>query len=105
MFTIKSLSQRIFRKDRPVQAIICKDGFKISVQAGEGIYSSPRGPSTLYSAVELGYPNQSIPAFAEWQESGPDDNTDTVWGYVPITLVVELLNSHGGESENTASEG
>lgn len=38
----------------------CADGYTISIQAGEGLYSRPRSVllSGMYSAVELGFPNQ-----------------------------------------------
>ena len=73
----------------------CADGFTVSVQAGWGIYSSPRCDADAYSAVELGYPSEvdhDILAYAE----SPEYPTDTVYGHVPVEVVDRMLEKHGG---------
>lgn len=99
MFTVESLRKRIYRKSRyeNVRRITCKDGFSVSIQASEGHYCSPRDSYPDWTTVEMGFPSQAIPEFLEWSESGDADETQTVWGYVPIEKIVALLNSHGGE--------
>lgn len=76
--------------------IECKDGYKISMQASDGHYCSPRKnlKDGMYHKVELGYPNQFdelIDVYAE--EKG---SIDTVYGYVPIEVVEALIAKHGG---------
>ena len=74
----------------------CKDGFTISVQAGTFYYSCPKFDGAIpYETVELGYPSspdELIMAYAE----NPDEPCDTVYGYVPVDIVCQLVEKHGG---------
>lgn len=79
--------------------VFCKDGFSISIQASRGHYCEPRetfeGP---YEKVELGYPNKFDPMIANYAEEGDDTRlfTRSVYPYVPIEVVDNLLEKHGG---------
>ena len=74
----------------------CKDGFSISIQAGSSLYCRPRQDWLYeYDSVELGYPSDPDDLIAEYAED-PDDLTGTVYGYVPVELVDQLLEKHGG---------
>lgn len=79
--------------------IICADGFSISVQASQSSYSSPREdyPGCKYELVECGYPS-SDPGepLRGYQESLNSDPTMDVYPYVPVEVVKELINDHGG---------
>lgn len=80
--------------------ITCRDGFSLSVQATHGAYCSPRQNIGPWSSVEVGFPSaepELIMSYAE-QEETP---TTTVYGYVPIELVEELIALHGGPDEET----
>jgi hypothetical protein len=75
---------------------ICKDGFSISIQAGSGLYCHPRQDWMYeYDMVELGYPSNPDDLIAEYAED-PDDLTGTVYAYVPVEVVDQLLEKHGG---------
>jgi len=89
----------------------CPDGFNVSVQASSTHYSSPRRDDGPYSKVECGYPSAPMPTLYQWSEVRYDYDdeaeegsrhsdgaqvTDTVWPYVPITAVAEVIASHGG---------
>jgi hypothetical protein len=74
----------------------CASGFSISIQAGKGKYSTPRAPSELYEAVELGYPSMPISEILPWAEGIVEDPTSTVYMYVPAQVVLDLIKSHGG---------
>ena len=74
---------------------ICADGFTVSIQAHDGAYCSPSNDFGPYSAVEVGYPNQTDPLLLPYAED-PSRPTDTVYGYVPSTVVLEVFESHGG---------
>ena len=83
--------------------IICSDGFEMSVQVGFSIYSTPKKVAKRYSAVESGYPSEPeelIKEWAEWisfsEEDGEPDYTDTVYPYVPVKIVNQVLKKHGG---------
>jgi len=83
--------------------IVCSDGFKMSVQVGSSLYSTPKKVAKRYSAVEIGFPSEHEPLieeFAEtfYKEDGEDvtDYTDTVYPYVPVRIVDKVLKKHGG---------
>lgn len=64
--------------------IICENGARISVQAGSNWYSTPRDDFGPYTHVEYCFVANTI---------------DTVYGYVPIKKVVDLINEFGGVAE------
>lgn len=72
----------------------CADGYTVSVQAGWGMYSTPREDADGYKAVELGFPSALDPEIAAYAEV--PDTTDTVFAFVPVELVDKLLEKHGG---------
>ena len=74
----------------------CKDGFEISIQASEFHYCKPRvNGNVIYEEVELGFPNMEDEVIAEYAED-PDELTETVYGYVPVDIVNQLIEKHGG---------
>lgn len=102
--------------------VTCSDGFKVSVIAGGVTYCAPRpvlcmchygnpdmtipmpdctahdypGP---YAEVEVGFPSVQPEPWAEWREHAedPDKPTETVYCYVPVQMVRDLIAAHGGE--------
>jgi len=77
--------------------IVCFDGFSMSVKASEYSYCAPRNNFGPWSEVEVGFPSAEskfLMPYAE-DESCP---TDTVYGYVPLSVVVEVIIEHGGLS-------
>jgi hypothetical protein len=76
--------------------VVCKDGTKISVQASSYHYCSPRIDVGPYTEVECGYPtavpNDRMLSYAE----DSDKPLETVYGWVPISLVWEFILDHGG---------
>lgn len=79
----------------PCSKIVCADGFAVSVQASASHYCTPRDNDGPYTEVELGYPSEPVEAWMEYAED-PDRPKDTVYGYIPIELVVRGLDQHGG---------
>lgn len=90
--------------------LVCKDGFSMSVIAGYGTYSTPywadkevdsnyTGP---YTHVEVGFPTEKPEPWDKWREFVDDAQfpTTTVYGHVPVELVRELVNLHGGLDEH-----
>ena len=76
--------------------ILCKDGFTISVQASEYHYCTPRiNGAVKYETVELGFPNIEDSLIIDYAEER-EKPTDTVYGYVPVRIVNELVEKHGG---------
>jgi hypothetical protein len=81
--------------------VVCKDGFRMSVQAGPGNYCKPR-PSyeedkkfINYTEVEIGFPSEQEDLIMEYCED-PSIPTDTVYGYVPVEVVEQVIRKHGG---------
>ena len=82
-----------YQKVRP--RIVCGDGFSLSVQGGDYLYSLPRTNGWAFSAVEVGYPSEAeeeLKRYADNLESFPD----TIYGYVPIEIVRKIIDKHGG---------
>ena len=104
---MKCLINRHFRMTLPMGGakyfkyprVVCADGFSVSVQGHSSAYCSPREDlAEKYSMVELGYPSQPDELIAEYSEDS-DRPTDTVYGYVPVSVVSELIEKHGGIDE------
>ena len=78
--------------------IVCSDGFEMSVQVGYSLYSEPKKVAKRYSAVEIGYPSEREPLIEKYVESiyEDPDYTDTIYPYVPVKIVNQVLKKHGG---------
>ena len=78
--------------------VICKDGFKMSVQVGQSKYSTPKDDVDSYEEAEVGYPSEEETLLAKYAE---DDTSlcDTVYGFVPCTLIDRVIEKHGGIDE------
>jgi hypothetical protein len=88
----------------------CRDGFSMSVIAGPRLWCHPRpgdmyGPPEdfpgPYNQVEVGYPTEKPEPWEQWEPYQMVGETpeDGVYGYVPVNLVRELVELHGGEVE------
>ena len=85
--------------------IRCADGFTMSVIAGQGAYCQPRpdidsfyrGP---YQSVEVGFPSDKPKPWKRWKQyaEDPSDPTGTVYPFVPVDVVRDLIARHGGEA-------
>ena len=83
---------------RNYMRVMCEDGFSVSIHAGDGKYCCPRNNEGPYIEVELGYPSHSEFMIIPWAEDRHNP-TETVYGYVPSTVVLEMLLKHGGMVE------
>lgn len=79
----------------------CVSGLEISIQASDGHYCTPRvTDAPLYTHVEVGFPPYRIAqlmAFAEDREKP----TETVYGWVPIHIMNDIIDAHGGLIDGT----
>ena len=80
--------------------ISCADGFSLSVQATQAAYCAPRRNEGPWHEVEVGFPS-APPELIAHRAENPDKLTDTVYGYVDINLVEQLIALHGGPDEAT----
>lgn len=85
-------------------AIKLADGETISVQASEIHYCSPRVSGANWESVECGFPSfRPSPALMQYAET-PTDPTKTVYGYVPIEIVLAEIEAHGGVHPDDSKE-
>jgi len=85
--------------------VVCADGFNMSVQAHDGAYCEPRlDAQRKYTLVEIGFPSKEEPLIMPWceDESKP---TETVYGYVPVDVVTNVIVKHGGMVEGEVPPG
>ena len=76
--------------------VICADGFEMSVQASATSYSIPKMTGApIYREVEVGFPSMREEMLIRWAED-PEDPTGTVYGYVPVRVVTNVIAKHGG---------
>jgi hypothetical protein len=76
--------------------ILLGDGCSLSIQASEYHYCTPRSSfATFYTAWEIGFPSKAIPEILEWAED-PEDPTETVYGYVPVDVILDVIKARGG---------
>ena len=115
--------------------VFCKDGYSVSIQASEYHYCEPKysqippkengrwliyndncffgddpreeffSPDYIpYKTVELGYPSEADELINEFAEG--DDYTNTVYAHVPVEVVEQLIEKHGGflETRNVRNQ-
>lgn len=87
----------------PARAILCADGFMVSIQASSSHYCSPRANDGPYSHFELGYPSEPDDLITEYAEDG-ERLTQTVYPMVPLQVVLDLVNRHGGVKPTQTQE-
>ena len=76
--------------------VVCADGFEMSVQAHASAYCLPRMTGApVYREVEVGFPSIEEPMLMKWVEDA-DKPTDTVYGWVPVQVVTDVIAKHGG---------
>ena len=76
-------------------AVVCADGFSMSVQASKGSYCRPKNDTGPYESVEVGYPS-SFDYYLHQYAEDPDNPTGTVYGWVPADTVIMCIDAHGG---------
>jgi len=83
--------------------VVCKDGFKMSVQAGQSLYSEPRDVADHYEEAEVGFPSEEESLIARYADD-EENLCDTVYGYVPCSIIDEVIEKHGGIDESKIKE-
>lgn len=73
------------------EPLILGDGTRLSVQASRGHYCTPReDDADAYTHVEVAA-DGPIPEFGQ-----PEPNSGWLWGWVPASKVLTLLQERGG---------
>lgn len=76
--------------------IICADGTALSVQASIHHYCTPKDNGKYYSEVEVGFPTAKPPDSWRWYSEDWNSPTKTIYPYIPVELVQEYIDLHGG---------
>ena len=72
------------------------NGNKMSVQASGSHYCTPRKDSAgMYSAVEIGFTSQRIELLMPYAED-KSCPTRTVYGWVPTSVLAQVIQESGG---------
>ena len=79
--------------------VVCNDGFKMSVQAGQSLYSEPRDVVNSYEEAEVGFPSTEESLLTTYAED-EENLCGTVYGYVPCSIIDEVIEKHGGIDES-----
>ena len=79
--------------------VVCKDGFKMSVQAGQSLYSEPKDVADHYEEAEIGFPSEEEHLIASYADD-EENLCGTVYGYVPCSVIDEVIEKHGGIDES-----
>lgn len=82
-----------------VPRIRCTDGLVLSVQASWAHYSTPRNDTGPWTHVEVGFPSDTVPELIEYADD-QSEHPHTVYSFVPVTLVNEIIEAHGGPKED-----
>ena len=100
MQSLKNLRNPKRNKNCRLPAIICADGFSVSIQGGFGLYSDPREavPGKRYKELELGFPSKSDSLIQKYMEVYKENHcpTDAVYPFVPVDVIAQLIRKHGG---------
>jgi len=88
--------------------VFFNNGGSRSIQANRNAYCEPRDDQGPYIEMELGYPSRGTKltdSLLEYAERTPNyegedmeifDPYDTVYAYVPVSVIKELINANGG---------
>ena len=80
----------------PIPRIVCKNGFSFSVQAGAGVYCSPRLERGPWKSFEVGYPSRYVPDLMPYLVTEGIPATDSVYADVPESVINKIVQRNGG---------
>lgn len=95
----------IMKKMNRYERIVCADGFSMSVQAHQSAYCTPRrNRASVYESVEVGFPTEREELLMDFCEDVMNP-TATVYGWVPVQTVTNVIVKHGGMVSGTVPPG
>ena len=85
---------------KKLNRLVCFDGFSVSLQGSETNYASPRKDNAIaYSAIEAGFPSHAEELLEPYQEDSELPMGDSVFGWVPMQVIYDIVIKHGGWKE------
>lgn len=97
--TVETLNKMFAKRLKPIlKPVYCVDGANLSVQASREHYCWPRNNEGPYTNVEVAWPSIAPPAmWAKYCVADSEGNPcDSVYANVPVELVAEYVDMHGG---------
>lgn len=76
----------------------------MSVQGNKSAYCAPRDDDGPYRQVEVGFPSESDDLLLPYAENKTEP-TRTVYGWVPKSVVLNVIAKHGGMLSGSLPEG
>jgi hypothetical protein len=85
---------------KTVPLVRCKNGFTMSVQASPSHMCSPKSNVGPWTMVEVAFPSKRVMALAPHREGHCRRTrvplTQSVYPYVPVEVVVQVIEANGG---------
>jgi hypothetical protein len=76
--------------------VVCADGLSFYIQASRLHYCTPQKNEGPYTAIEIGYPSETVKEFIPYSTDSQSDPRHAVYAQVPVELVEAVVNKHGG---------
>lgn len=98
---LKATYQLSFAGEITRPHVICQDGFTMSVQASRSHYCIPREnlPDGNYKTCEVGFPSEEEELLMPYAET-PRKPKKSVYGQVPVEIIDQVIQKHGGFYDN-----
>lgn len=88
----------LYTSGRVCEGLVMNSGLRMSVQASESHYCTPRmdlDSYTEYYEFEVGFPTERVEDFMEYAED-TEHPTGTVYAYVPYEVIQKVIDENGG---------
>ena len=88
------------------QIAITATGIVMSIQGSSFHYCNPKEDSddgSIYTSLEVGFPTAAIQELLDYAED-PESPTATVYGYVPVEVINDVISKNGGIRPATREE-
>ena len=97
MIIDNEIFQTLFKSGEVIEPIRCMNGLIISVQCTSSHRANRREVyvNSEWATCECGFPNRELQELKEYAEV-QEHLLDTVYNYVPVDLVIKILNDNGG---------
>ena len=76
---------------------VFEDGYSVSIQGDTVgvLHCSYSHDHMMFDSMELGFPSEEDDLIASYAED-PENPTETIYAYVPVDVINELIKKHGG---------
>ena len=82
---------KLYIKEIVKERIVCKNGLSFSCQNHFGSYANE-------NHFEIGFPSEKIDLLMPYADNSAEP-TDDIYPYVPVKLIIKIINNNGGLGE------